>query len=316
MIHDWITRAPRPIRGAARTLETVSRMGLYVIKTIARTRNITDPVERRRAMIDRVHDDTSVAMKAMGFEIEVVGLDEELMRKKNFLIVSNHMSYMDILVMSSVRAAVFITSIDMGQVPVLGYLADLGGSLFVERRNRSQIDRDLSAITRTLKEGFNVVIYPEGTSSNGQQILPFKKSLLMAAVEANVDILPVVLKYVEIDGEKFGPENCDRICWYGDMSFAPHLLQVMQNKNIKVRLEFLKPIPVTSESTRHDLAEQSYAAIHKAYFTDHLVGSPQATAPNPMATPKTEASSSGSSSYDLGSADKSLRESESSVTAP
>jgi 1-acyl-sn-glycerol-3-phosphate acyltransferase len=145
-------------------------------------------------------------------------------------------------------------------------LAELGGSIFVERRNRSQVDRDLSNMTQALRDGFNVMIYPEGTSTNGLKLLPFKKSLLMAAVEAERDIMPVVLKYVSIDGEPFGPNNCDKVCWYGKMSFVPHFIQLMGLKKIKVRVEFLPPIKVTKDSSRNELAEKCFNAIHTAYF--------------------------------------------------
>jgi 1-acyl-sn-glycerol-3-phosphate acyltransferase len=205
------------------------------------------------------------ALKQMKFEIEIIGRDERLMAEQNFLVVSNHMSYVDILVMSAVQPCVFVTSVDMGEVFFLGTMAEFGGSIFIERRHRGQIDRDLGVMTATLRAGHNVMLYPEGTSTSGERVLPFKKSLLMAAVEAERDILPVCLKYVEIDGTRFGRENADRICWHGDMGFVPHFLGTMNLKKVKVEVHFLDPIPVTKGSTRHELTEKCHAAISACY---------------------------------------------------
>lgn len=225
-----------------------------------------DRKTRLRFFTENVSKWAKRAIAAMNFEIEVIGLDPKLMAEKNFLLVGNHMSYIDILVTSSVLPSVFVTSVDMGETPLLGPLAEMGGSIFVERRHRGKIENDMGVMAQTLRDGFNVMIYPEGTSTNGQQILPFKKSLLMSAVQAGKDILPVCLKYVEIDGEPFGPANADKVCWYGDMTFAPHFLGVMGVKKAKVQLHFLEPIQVTPESTRHELADKTYAAISAAYF--------------------------------------------------
>ncbi len=204
-------------------------------------------------------------LKAMNVETKVIGYKPEIFENKNYLIVGNHLSYVDILVFSSVRPAIFVTSVDMGETKFLGPMAELGGSIFVERRNRAQIGRDLGVMADTLRAGHNVVIFPEGTSSNGAGVLPFKKSLLMSAVDAQKDILPIVIKYTEVDGKPLSPENRDRICWYGDMTFGPHFMGILNTTSLKAELHFLDPIPVTSETTRHGLAEEAHAKISAVY---------------------------------------------------
>jgi lyso-ornithine lipid O-acyltransferase len=221
--------------------------------------------ERLGFFVNNVQKYSRRALETMNFELEVFGHDPFMMKERNFLLVCNHLSYIDILVTSSVQPAVFVTSVDMGQTPFLGPLAEMGGSIFVERRHRGRIGRDLGVMADTLRAGHHVMLYPEGTSSNGERMLPFKKSLLMSAVEAEVDILPMCIKYTEVDGEPFGPHNADRVCWYGDMSFAPHFLGLMNTKKVKAELHFLEPIPVTKESSRHELAEKAYQAISAVY---------------------------------------------------
>jgi 1-acyl-sn-glycerol-3-phosphate acyltransferase len=204
-------------------------------------------------------------LKALNIDVQVVGRSEKLMRSKNFLIVSNHMSYLDILLTASVQPSVFVTSVDLGEDALLGTMAEMGGSIFVERRKRSLIERDVKNIVEVLRGGHNVILYPEGTSTDGCEVRPFKKSLLKAGIDSARDILPMCLKYTEIDGETFARVNADKVCWYGDMPFAKHLIGLLNVQNIKAEVHFLEPILVTPDSSRHELAELSHRSINEVY---------------------------------------------------
>jgi 1-acyl-sn-glycerol-3-phosphate acyltransferase len=242
-----------------------SLIGLYLGHALCGKALIRDENRRKKFFSKNIGRYAKPALEAVNFDIEVVGNDPDKFNNKNYLIVCNHMSYLDILCLSVVHPSIFVTSVDMGEVPFLGTIAELGGSIFIERRHRGQVDRDLTVMADTLKAGFDVLIYPEGTSTNGETVLPFKKSLLMSAVQAGVDILPMTVKYVEINGEPFSPKNRDTVCWYGDMPFAPHLLGLLKVDSVKVKIEFLDPIKVTPESTRNELAEKAHAAILANY---------------------------------------------------
>ena len=234
---------------------------------------IRDRHERLKFFTRNVAKYTKRALDAMKFEVVPVGYDADLMAERNFLLVGNHLSYLDILVTSSIQPMVFVTSVDMGEQFFLGPMAELGGSIFVERRHRSQIGRDLGVMADTLRAGHHVMIYPEGTSSNGEGVLPFKKSLLMAAVESSTDIMPVVVRYTHIDGEPFGPSNRDRVCWYGDMSFGSHFAGVAKVKSVRAEVHFLDPITVTKDSNRQELAEKAYRIISETYLYGRAAGS-------------------------------------------
>ncbi len=242
-----------------------SLIGLYVAKGVVAKKIMRDPNERLKFYTNTVSLKSRLSLKKLNFEVNVKGFDKEMMAKNNFLLVCNHMSYLDVLVMSSVLPCVFVTSVDMGESGFLGTLAELGGSIFVERRNRSQVQKDLMNMTKVLRDGFNIMIYPEGTSTNGEKVHPFKKSLLMSAVLAEKDILPVCIKYREINGKAFSPENRDHVCWYGDMDFVPHFLQLCKTKKVVVDLEFLKPIKTHPDSTRDELTAQAHEAVSQAY---------------------------------------------------
>lgn len=242
-----------------------SLIGRYTARASFGKLSIRDRQARLRFFTETVGYYSKKALDTMNVEIKVVGLDRARMEKENFLFVGNHMSYLDILVTSSVLPTVFVTSVDMGETFFLGTMAELGGSIFIERRHRGQIEKDLGVMKETLEAGFNVMIYPEGTSGDGSKLLPFKKSLLMAAVQAKKNILPVCLKYVEINGEPFGPDNCHKVAWYGDMSFAPHFMGLMDLKSVKIELHFLEPIEVTESSTRSELADRAWNMLNETY---------------------------------------------------
>lgn len=271
------------VKGFLAKLKTVPRgarvaalIAGYIAEASAAKLLIRDTHDRRRFYIENIRSWGARCLRVLNFEIEAVGLEKLDLKNNNYLFVVNHMSYLDVLIFSSVLPSVFVTSVDMGQVFFLGDLAEMGGSIFVERRNRQQVDRDLSTMTDTLRNAFNIVIYPEGTSTDGQKILPFKKSLLMSAVEAKKDIVPVAMKYMSIDGEPFTKANADKVCWYGDMTFADHFLGLLKHREVKVRVEFLERIATApelygSDRIRTALAEKSWAAIQSAYFAGRPV---------------------------------------------
>ena len=247
-----------------------AHIGAYALQASLGKLLIKDDIRRKRFFIENISRHSRRALDAMNIEVEAIGLEAKAKSGRNHLLVSNHLSYLDILCLSSVWPCMFVTSVDMGEVFFLGTMAELGGSLFIERRHRGQIGRDLNALSGALRQGFDVVIYPEGTSGNGETVLPFKKSLLMSAVEAGVDLQPLTIKYTEIDGEPFSEKNRDKVCWYGDMTFAPHFAGLLTMKSARVTIEFLEPIPVTPESSRHVLAHQAYGAIFANYTSRRI----------------------------------------------
>lgn len=185
---------------------------------------------------------------------------------KKYFMVCNHMSYLDILFLSAGEPAVFVTSVEMKETPFLGELSLLGGSYFVERRNRHKIPKEIQDLAQLMKEGFHIFVFPEATSTDGMNVLPFKKSMFKAAVAAGFDVLPVCLRYEEINGDLFSYKNKDQICWYGKMPFTPHFLRVMGLRSAKISVEYLDPISSREFPDRSLLADKAYEQITNAYF--------------------------------------------------
>lgn len=202
-------------------------------------------------------------LKQMSFEVIVKGKIPD--PKKNYFFVCNHMSYIDILVLSSIRSSMFVTSVEMQHTPLLGQLSKLGGSYFVERRNKIKLQKEIEDLSELLKNGLDVFVFPEGTSTNGQNLLPFKRALFQSAILANKEVLPICLLYETIDAVKFSPNNADKVCWYGDMDFLPHLMGLMDLKKVIVSVEYLEPITCDNK-TKEELSQSTENIIRSTYL--------------------------------------------------
>lgn len=152
-------------------------------------------------------------------------------------IVSNHLGYLDGIVLGSLFPVIFVTKLQVRRWPVIGQLLTLLGTIFVDRENKNGISSIVDKISKTLTRGTNVLIFPEGTSTNGEQLRPFQSSFFAAPLMARAAVVPLTLTYKLIDQQPVTATNRDRIYWYGDMSFAPHLWDLLGTKRIEVSVK-------------------------------------------------------------------------------
>lgn len=185
--------------------------------------------------------------------------------RRNHLVLVNHLTYLDILVIASVMPAVFITSVELRRTFPLGLFARFGGCLFVERRSPAGLKREIDEIAQVLHEGTTVVLFPEGTTSNGDTVRPFKNSLLTAALATGTPVLPVCLRYLSIDGRPVGHQNRDRLYYYGGTTFFEHLPRVLRLRTIDVECLMLRPLAAHHGRSRKELAAQAHDVIRTAY---------------------------------------------------
>ena len=157
------------------------------------------------------------------------------------LTVANHTGYLDILVIMSVAPGVFISREGIIWWPLIGQAVAICGTLFTDRRNRFSIRRLIEKIRRQLRVGTSVVFFPEGTSSNGDGLRPFKSSLFAAASGdgKNFPVRPLVLHYHTIGGKPVDVSNRDRVFWYGDMGLIEHLWGMLAVSGIDVAVKAL-----------------------------------------------------------------------------
>ena len=207
--------------------------------------------------------------KALGIRVSLQSRGNGIRSEKSVLILSNHLSYVDIFVISSFFPVSFIASVDEVKSDLLlGKATELSGGYFVERRSRSGLRSEIEAISEILDLGINVALFPEGTTSKGDRVLPFKTPLLSIAEKAGVEILPLCIKYTRIDGEALTEKNRDLICYYGDMKFFDHLFKLLSVKSVDAELMLLDRIDPRTARSRKEMARSVYDMINSAYMNE------------------------------------------------
>lgn len=181
------------------------------------------------------------------------------------LIISNHLSYMDIFIISSEFPTCFVTSVEMKNTFFLGHLCMLGGCLFVDRKNRRNIHKEIRELTHALRHKLNVVVFPEATSTNGAHVHPFKPPMLQAALDSHTQILPLCLNYRKLDGEDVSLKNRDDVFWYGDRTFFDHAIVLFARKKVDVELSVLPVIDAKNFATKSELAIYCHDLIQSQY---------------------------------------------------
>lgn len=218
---------------------------------------------RRKILTKLSAQISKTLLKVFGFQLSMKGVPPN---NNGTLIVGNHMSYLDILIYLSFFECLFVTSVETKEKLFLGQITSLAGCLFVERRNPRNLPNELKTIKKYFDNNLSVCIFPEGTSSDGSGILPFKKSLFQLPLETKCSIQPIVLKYTAIDNQPFSSKNCDLVCWYGEhQPFSKHLLGLFSLKKIQAHIEILPQIDSTAFETRKEIADHCYQVLVEAY---------------------------------------------------
>lgn len=207
------------------------------------------------------------ALRILGIKVSVFGQSRRTSTDINYCVISNHVSSIDILIIASIMPAIFVTSMELKSGLTTGIIARAGGSIYVERRSIGSLKREIEEITAMLKSGFTVVIFPEGTTSSGERVMPFKISLFQSAVRSSISVLPICLRYRTIDGESITASNRDSIYYYGGQSFIRHVLRVLALGRVNVDAIFLERISPGAHS-RKDLAAEAHRVISKAYLNN------------------------------------------------
>lgn len=188
-------------------------------------------------------------------------------KDQTYLVVGNHMGMLDILALASYVPSIFVTSIELKETPVVGWLTEAGGCVFVERRNRHNIHAEVDTIRSALSGGSNVVVFPEAKSTNGDFVHPFKKSLFVSAAGSTARVLPVTINYLEINRQSISQSNRDYICWYGDQSFHSALWRLMMNSSIKIELIFHPSLALNTAEDRHQIAQLSHSSVQSKFVS-------------------------------------------------
>lgn len=191
----------------------------------------------------------------LGIRVEVAGSPPE----PPYFLVSNHLSYLDILVFhGQLGSAHLLSKSEVAGWPVLGLLARSAGTLFIDRRRRRDLPRVIDEVRRRLDAGRGVVVFPEGTSSQGAEVGPFKPALFEVAIETGMPVSCAAISY------QTPPQSAPAhlaVCWWGDMPFLGHLLPLMALPGVRASLRFAEqPVTAPDRKSLASLAQRAVAA--------------------------------------------------------
>jgi lyso-ornithine lipid O-acyltransferase len=179
---------------------------------------------------ERAHwlrDSCTTILRRMGVRQEQRGL-----RPTHGIIGSNHLSYLDILAYAAAIPCIFVSRSDVQRWPVFGWCARWGGTIFIDRQSRASTERVARQMGEALAAGIPILLFPEGTSTDGSSVLRFHPSLLSPAIDRGEEITPAAIGYRTNGGEERD------VCWYGDATFLPHLLRTLGRTGIVAEIEF------------------------------------------------------------------------------
>jgi 1-acyl-sn-glycerol-3-phosphate acyltransferase len=199
--------------------------------------------------------------RILGFRIEAKGA---LSDRHPTLFVVNHISYVDITILGALIRGSFVAKSEVAGWPLFGVLAKLQRTVFIERRVR-RAAAQRGELTRRLAAGDDLILFPEGTSSDGSRVLPFKSALFSAAEGKTggnpVVVQPVSLAYVRLNGMPMGRLYRPFFAWYGDMEMASHLWELLGLGVAGVSVEFHAPVMASAFPSRKALAAYCHGVI-------------------------------------------------------
>jgi len=230
----------------------------------------------------------------IGIRVETFGRP---CRERGVLLACNHTSYLDMPVLAAVIPVAFVAKSEVGNWPYFGTLSRLVRTVFVERERRSKAGAQRDAIRDRLEAGGTIVLFPEGTSNDGNRVLNFKSSLLGSANAMVTDasgnkrrvlVQPVSIAYTRLHGMPMGREFRPFFAWYGDMDLVPHLWQAFCLGPIDVMVHYHPPLTVDQFPSRKELTAECERLV-AAGVSHALAGRPGAAGPayedEPIAVP-------------------------------
>ncbi len=192
-----------------------------------------------------------------GLKVTVEGTMEE---GDNLVYAGNHLSYLDIQAVGSVVLGSFIAKKEIERWPLFGALGKLQRTIYISRDPKDAA-KQVQVMEQRLAEGLPLIVFPEGTSSNGQTVFPFKSSFFEIFLNKNIKIQPFKISIISVDGAPVNATSRDTYAWYGDADFEPHFWAFAQTKGAVVKITFLKPIATHSYTDRKTLSNDVYQAV-------------------------------------------------------
>jgi len=207
------------------------------------------------------------------------------------LILSNHVSWLDICVISALSPVAFVAKSEVAGWPVFGWLAKLQRTIFIDRKARHQTGAATREIAGRLLGGDAVVLFAEGTSSDGSRVLPFRSALVGAVHHAlghsthhtSITVQPMSLAYTGLGGVPMGRAMRERVAWYGDADLIPHLVQLLASGAVDITVSWGEAVAYDMSADRKAVARDAEKSVRR------MTAAALRGAPPPAATPASEA---------------------------
>lgn len=245
------------LRFSAFVLWTLAALLPYLLLRLVRDRLASNYVRSYWKVVTRV----------IGYKVVVYGTPLE--GQGPVLFLPNHASYLDIIVLGSVLRAFFVAKGEVAGWPGFGFLARISRTVFIDRRPGASA-RERNNVRSRLDAGDSLILFAEGTSNDGNRVLPFKSALLAVAEDHVVGpdgekrplyVQPVSVAYTKIDGFSMTRALRPLCAWYGDMTLAGHLIGALGLGRITVEIQFHPPVTLEECGSRKELAIHCHKAV-------------------------------------------------------
>ncbi|MEI7669302.1 MAG: lysophospholipid acyltransferase family protein [Pseudomonadota bacterium] len=204
-----------------------------------------------------------IISKFFGLKVKIEG---ELAKSRPILLVSNHFSYIDVLALLNVSLNLrFTPKKEIASWTIIGSICKMSGCVFIDR-NRSKTNDNKIMLDNAFKEDGIIALFPEGTTNEGIEVLPFKSSYFSIAEENDIAVQPLSIIYTKLDGKPITKETLPIVGWYGDMEFFPHLIALLKHKSFEVKLVFHAPVKGSDFNSRKELAKYCHDVIQSSFY--------------------------------------------------
>jgi len=219
----------------------------------------------RWKIISRLNRNFTLLLRLiLNIKVTVSG-DEGHLERGGYVVIANHVSYVDGIILGSIFPILFVAKREVKKWPIVGQWNVLCGTIFINRQRKQLVGALIRELTRKLKQEANILLFPEGTSTNGEKILPFQTVPLAAPLRSRSIISPVTVTYRTIDEQPVTVANRDLIYWYGDMEFVSHFWNLLALRNVEVLVTIQPKIECfrypDNSAGRKKLAEDCYNSV-------------------------------------------------------
>jgi len=175
--------------------------------------------------------------------------------KNPVVFVSNHISWLDVVALGCDRNCVFVAKNSVKKWPLIGTIAKLNGTLFINREDKKDIVKTLAKANNILASGVSIAFFPEATTTNGKVIKPFRTSLYQTAIHSSSNVQAIGIRYSDRKGKESPAPYVD------DETFIAHLFKVLKTPKIEVKLAYCKPVEINNSYNRKILAETTQMQV-------------------------------------------------------